>query len=74
MSWELRKIRKDGEVLWVRETARAMLIKKQPVILIVCEDITEGKRAAESIARGADGAGAREPRRHHGPAHGLDRP
>ena len=49
MSWELRKIRKDGEALWVRETARAMLIKNRPVILVVSEDITEGKRAAEAI-------------------------
>jgi PAS domain S-box-containing protein len=45
MSWELRKLRKDGEVLWVRETARAMLMKNRPVVLIVCEDITERKRA-----------------------------
>jgi PAS domain S-box-containing protein len=49
MSWELRKIRKDGEALWVRETARTMLIKKRPVVLIVCEDITERKRAAEAL-------------------------
>ena len=45
MSWELRKIRKDGEVLWVRETARAMLIKERPVVLIACEDITGSRRA-----------------------------
>ncbi len=51
MSWELRKIRKDGSMLWVRETARAMLIKKRPVILIVCEDITERKRAEEAARR-----------------------
>jgi hypothetical protein len=25
MSWELRKIRKNGTMLWVRETARAVL-------------------------------------------------
>jgi len=24
MSWELRKVRKDGTMLWVRQTARAM--------------------------------------------------
>jgi C4-dicarboxylate-specific signal transduction histidine kinase len=36
-------------MLWVRETARAMLIKNRPVVLIVCEDITEGKRAAEAL-------------------------
>jgi PAS domain S-box-containing protein len=45
LSWEVRKIRKDGETIWVRETARAMLVKKRPVVLIVCEDITERKRA-----------------------------
>ncbi len=45
MSWEFRKVRKDGTVLWVRETARAMLMKDRPVVLIVCEDITERKRA-----------------------------
>ena len=48
-SWELRKIRKNGDMLWVRETARAMLIKNRPVVLVVCEDITEGKRAAEAL-------------------------
>ena len=48
-SWELRKIWKNGDMLWVRETARAMLIKNRPVVLVVCEDITEGKRAAEAL-------------------------
>jgi PAS domain S-box-containing protein len=51
MSWEVRKVRKDGAVLWVRETAKAMLIKNRPVVLIVCEDITERKRAEEALAR-----------------------
>ncbi|HTO66569.1 MAG TPA: PAS domain S-box protein [Bradyrhizobium sp.] len=49
LSWELRKVRKNGEVIWVRETARASLIKDRPVLLIVCEDITEGKRTAEAL-------------------------
>jgi PAS domain S-box-containing protein len=49
ISWETRKIRKDGEVLWVRETARVMLIKDQPVALIVCEDITERKLVSEAL-------------------------
>ena len=44
-TWELRKCRKDGSVLWVRETARAMPMTGGPVILIVCEDVTERKRA-----------------------------
>jgi PAS domain S-box-containing protein len=49
MSWELRKVRKDGTMLWVRETARAMLLKSRPVVLVVCEDITERKRAEEAL-------------------------
>src|SRR5260221_606313 len=50
MTWEFRKLRKDGTMLWVRETARAMLIQRRPVALIVCEDVTERKRA-EYLAR-----------------------
>jgi C4-dicarboxylate-specific signal transduction histidine kinase len=49
MNWEARKIRKNGEVLWVRETARVMLIKDRPVALIACEDITERKRVSEAL-------------------------
>src|SRR3984893_5627728 len=50
MIWEFRKLRKDGTMLWVRENARAMLIKHRPIVLIVCEDVTERKRA-EYLAR-----------------------
>ena len=40
--WELRKIRKDGSILWVRETARVGFDNKgNPNIFIVCEDISE---------------------------------
>jgi PAS domain S-box-containing protein len=45
MSWEFRKLRKDGTILVVRESVRAVLIKDRPVALIVCEDITDRKRA-----------------------------
>ncbi|WP_426418906.1 PAS domain S-box protein [Bradyrhizobium genosp. A] len=44
-SWEARKRRKDGTILWVRETAKGMLLKQQPVLLVACEDITDRKRA-----------------------------
>ena len=60
--WEARKIRKDGTMLWVRETANAVLLRKRPVLLVVCEDITEQKiaeallsgekRILEMVARG----------------------
>jgi PAS domain S-box-containing protein len=49
MSWELRKVRKDGSVLWVRETARAVLRANDPVVLIACEDVTERKHAEQKI-------------------------
>jgi PAS domain S-box-containing protein len=42
--WELRKIRKEGNVIWVRITAQGVPNEYQgPVILIVCEDITAVK-------------------------------
>ena len=50
MSWELRKVRKDGTVLWVRETAQAVHNDKEmPVVLIVCEDITLVKAAERAL-------------------------
>ena len=48
-TWEVQKVRKDGERLWVRETATA--IKRAQggvVVLIAGEDITERRRAEES--------------------------
>ena len=51
MRWEARKIRKDGTMLWVRETANAVVLKKQPVLLVACENITEQKRAEEAVRR-----------------------
>ena len=51
MRWEARKIRKDGTMLWVRETANAVSLKKRPVLLVACEDITQQKRAEEAARR-----------------------
>ncbi len=51
MRWEARKIRKDGTMLWVRETANAVSLKNRLVLLVVCEDITEQKRAEEAARR-----------------------
>lgn len=46
--FEFRKVRQDGSAFWVRETARAVRSSDgQPVVLIVCEDITARKRAEE---------------------------
>jgi PAS domain S-box-containing protein len=49
-SWEVRKIRKDRTVLWVRENAKAVrLIDSRLMLLIACEDITERKRTEGSL-------------------------
>lgn len=50
--WELRKIRKDGELLWVEEIGQAVHDLNGVInILVVCQDITERKRAEEEIER-----------------------
>ena len=49
-SWELRKVRKDGTMLWVRETARAVQRgAERPIVLVACEDITEGREALNKL-------------------------
>jgi PAS domain S-box-containing protein len=51
MIWEARKVHKNGSILSVRETARAMLMNGGPVVLIACEDITQQKCAEEDLRR-----------------------
>ena len=49
-SWEARKIRKDGTVVWVRENAKA--VERGPddvIVLIACEDITQRKQAEVAL-------------------------
>ncbi len=48
--WEFRKVRKDGSILWVKETARVIgLSEISPVVLIVCEDIALRKEAERAL-------------------------
>lgn len=49
MRWKARKVRKDGTVLWVRESANAVVLRSGPVLLVACEDITERKHAEEAL-------------------------
>jgi PAS domain S-box-containing protein len=50
--WEFRKVRKDGTGLWVRESVRIVEDPEgDPLALIVCEDITERKRAEDALRR-----------------------
>jgi PAS domain S-box-containing protein len=48
-SWEARKQRKDGSVLWVREHAKAVQRPEGILVLVVCEDITERKRNEDAL-------------------------
>jgi PAS domain S-box-containing protein len=49
-SWEIRKMRRDGTVLWVRENAKAVRRSGNDVIvLIACEDITERRRGEQRV-------------------------
>ncbi|MEZ4706298.1 MAG: PAS domain S-box protein [Caldilineaceae bacterium] len=48
--WSLRKICKDGSLMWVEETARATPRADGCImVLIVCEDITERKRTEQAL-------------------------
>lgn len=48
--WEFRKVRGDGTVLWVREVARVLRSQDgESLALIVCDDITERKRAEHAL-------------------------
>jgi PAS domain S-box-containing protein len=49
--WEFRKVRRTGEVLWVREIIRPVRSRDSGIVaLIVCEDITEWKRAQQALS------------------------
>jgi len=49
-SWEVRKVRKDGSALWVRENAKAVRrLDSQVILLIACEDITERKQTENAL-------------------------
>ncbi len=48
--WELRKIRQDGSLLWVQETARVLDGENGTTkVLIFCEDITATRRLSEQL-------------------------
>ena len=48
--WQFRKVHKEGGLVWVEEIAQALYDLNGALnILIVCQDITERKRAEEEI-------------------------
>ena len=49
-TWEIRKIRKDGSLLWVRENAKAMRrAGDRLIVLVACEDVTERKQTEHAL-------------------------
>jgi len=49
--YELRKICRDGGIIWVRDTVRLVSnVNQQNNLLLVCEDVTENRRLSEKIA------------------------
>jgi len=45
--WELRKVRRDGSIIWVRETVRRLADSGN--LLVLCEDVTERRALEERI-------------------------
>jgi PAS domain S-box-containing protein len=49
---EFRKVKKDGTILWVKETLQTIMDPhQQKILLLSCEDITDRKRAEEALAQ-----------------------
>ncbi|HTG82669.1 MAG TPA: PAS domain S-box protein [Geobacteraceae bacterium] len=50
--WQFRKVRKDGSLVWVDELAQAGYDQEGTVnILVVCQDISERRRAEEALKK-----------------------
>lgn len=51
MEWEIEKVKKNGEEIWVRERSRTIEdpVNKEHFLFIVCEDITEAKMAQKNL-------------------------
>lgn len=49
---EFRKLRRDGSVIWVKETVRAQTsVEGAEEMLVVCDDVTDAKLAMEALLR-----------------------
>ncbi len=49
---EFRKVKKDGEVIWVQETVRRTQDRSgSTILLVVCEDVTERHKVEEALQR-----------------------
>lgn len=49
--WTIQKIKKNGRLIWVKESARVIAYGKgKKNILIVCQDVTEQKKMEDNLA------------------------
>ncbi|HEV8574116.1 MAG TPA: PAS domain S-box protein, partial [Dehalococcoidia bacterium] len=71
--WEFRKVRKDGQIIWVEEAARATKdANGETIVLIVCEDITEQRRMEEELREAREALESKvEHQMERGRAYGL---
>src|SRR5258708_7877168 len=66
-SCEIRKVRKDGATLWVRENAKAVRrLDNRLIVLIACEDITERKEAENALRQSGNYLGEAQRLSHTG--------
>ncbi len=71
--WEFRKVRKEGRVIWVKESARATAgADGEILVLIVCEDVTERRLMEEELQKAREELeGKVERQMQQGRAYGL---
>lgn len=51
-NWELRKIKKDGKIIWVKESAWSLnALQGKNLLTIICTDISEQKKMEEEVIR-----------------------
>ena len=49
LQWEMRKVHKNGGIIWVHETARIIEEHGKPVLLIACQNITDQKKMQNTV-------------------------
>ncbi|MCZ6894334.1 MAG: EAL domain-containing protein [Gammaproteobacteria bacterium] len=48
--WDIRHIKKNGDVIWMRNTARAVRYGRSLIILVTCEDIDDAYKMSEILS------------------------
>ena len=48
--WDIRHIKKNGEVIWMRNTARAVRHGRSLMVLLTCEDIDDTYKLSEMLS------------------------